>query len=67
MECIPKNLNRVLKTRGSRAAGWFDDYIQDQGDEVMKSVILEGGVAGCAGAGKEYTDLMGRLVDGAWN
>jgi len=54
------------KGRGSRAAGWFDDYIKDQGNKEMRSVILEGGVAGWAGAGEEYVKLMDGYVESAW-
>ena len=32
----------------------------------MRSVILEGGVAGWAGAGEEYVELMDGYVESAW-
>ncbi|KAH7364325.1 Rhodanese-like domain-containing protein [Rhexocercosporidium sp. MPI-PUGE-AT-0058] len=54
------------KGRGSRAAGWFDDFIKDRGDKEMKSVTLEGGVAGWAGAGREYVELMDGYEEEAW-
>ncbi|KAH6709375.1 Rhodanese-like domain-containing protein [Leptodontidium sp. MPI-SDFR-AT-0119] len=54
------------KGRGTRAAGWFDDFIKDRGDGEMKSVILEGGVVGWAGAGVEYVELMDGYVKEAW-
>ncbi|PVH88204.1 Rhodanese-like protein [Cadophora sp. DSE1049] len=54
------------KGRGSRAAGWFDDYIKDRGDKEMRIAILEGGVTGWAGAGEEYVKLMDGYVESAW-
>jgi arsenical-resistance protein 2 len=44
--------------RGTRAAGWFDDLIKSKDVSTVKSVILEGGIAGWAKAGEEYTALM---------
>ncbi|CAJ2509035.1 Uu.00g140610.m01.CDS01 [Anthostomella pinea] len=44
--------------RGTRAAGWFNDHIQDQGDADMESVILSGGIKGWAGAGGEFVEHM---------
>ncbi|KAH6866000.1 hypothetical protein AA0119_g12969 [Alternaria tenuissima] len=46
------------KGRGNRAAGWFADYIADQGDEQMKSLALAEGVKGWATAGDEYVQWM---------
>jgi hypothetical protein len=46
------------KGRGNRAAGWFADYIADQGDENMKSLALAEGVKGWATAGDEYVQWM---------
>ncbi|KAK6331873.1 hypothetical protein TWF718_002412 [Orbilia javanica] len=53
--------------RGTRAAGWFADHIDDKGDTEMKSVILEGGIKGWVKGGKEYTDTMIGYVEGAWS
>ncbi|KAI9376083.1 Rhodanese-like domain-containing protein [Aspergillus egyptiacus] len=46
--------------RGTRAAGWFADYLQDQGvsEDEVKSWRLEGGIKGWVKAGEEYTALM---------
>ncbi|KAK5069362.1 hypothetical protein LTR51_008612 [Lithohypha guttulata] len=41
--------------RGSRAAGWFDDLIQDRQVANVRSFILRDGVGGWARAGDEYT------------
>ncbi|KAH6637991.1 Rhodanese-like domain-containing protein [Boeremia exigua] len=46
------------KGRGNRAAGWFADYIEDQGDEQMKSLALAEGVKGWVMAGDEYIQWM---------
>lgn len=54
------------KGRGTRAAGWFDDYIKEQGDEAMRSVILEGGVTGWANAGVEYVGFMDGYLEDVW-
>jgi arsenical-resistance protein 2 len=53
--------------RGSRAAGWFADHIDDQGDKEMKSLILIGGIKGWAGAGPEYTDHMDGFDASVWS
>ncbi|KAH6681346.1 Rhodanese-like domain-containing protein [Halenospora varia] len=44
--------------RGTRAAGWFADYIKSQNDSSMESLVLEGGVRGWAQAGEEYVKEM---------
>lgn len=46
------------KGRGNRAAGWFTDYIADQGDDQMESLALAEGVKGWATAGDEYVQWM---------
>ncbi|KAJ8125777.1 hypothetical protein O1611_g7861 [Lasiodiplodia mahajangana] len=50
--------------RGTRAAGWFNDHIQGQGDEEMQSVILAGGIKGWAMAGDDFVTLMDGYVPG---
>ncbi|KAI1359577.1 Rhodanese-like domain-containing protein [Xylaria arbuscula] len=52
--------------RGTRAAAWFSDHIQEQGDENMKSVILTGGIKGWANAGAEFVDFMDGYVPDYW-
>ncbi|KAI1331485.1 Rhodanese-like domain-containing protein [Xylariaceae sp. FL0255] len=44
--------------RGTRAAGWFQDHIDDKNNEDMKSAILIGGIKGWAAGGSEYVQLM---------
>ncbi|KAI1812487.1 Rhodanese-like domain-containing protein [Poronia punctata] len=52
--------------RGTRAAGWFHDHIQQQGGTQMKSVILRGGIKGWATAGEDFVDAMDGYVAGHW-
>jgi arsenical-resistance protein 2 len=52
--------------RGSRAAGWFSDHIEDRQDAKMKSVILQGGIKGWVAAGEEYTALMDGYEPSKW-
>ncbi|KAJ5374676.1 hypothetical protein N7517_006682, partial [Penicillium concentricum] len=44
--------------RGVRAANWFAEYLEEQKDIKMKSLVLEGGIKGWKTAGKDYTQLM---------
>ncbi|KAK9390161.1 Rhodanese-like domain-containing protein [Lipomyces mesembrius] len=53
--------------RGTRAAGWFADYIAEQNNSTLKSLVLEGGIKGWAAAGEEYTQLMDEYDESAWN
>ena len=52
--------------RGTRAAGWFQDYLDDQGDTQMASVILEGGIKGWATAGGEFVKWMDGYDEAVW-
>ncbi|KAI3339534.1 Rhodanese-like domain-containing protein [Ustulina deusta] len=52
--------------RGTRTAAWFNDHIQEQGDNNMKSVILTGGIKGWAKAGKDFVELMDGYVPEYW-
>lgn len=52
--------------RGTRAAGWFDDLINEKGDKDMKSVILVEGITGWATAGDEYTEMMEGFEKEIW-
>ncbi|GKZ26389.1 hypothetical protein AbraIFM66951_003151 [Aspergillus brasiliensis] len=52
--------------RGVRAASWFADYIELQGETRLTSLVLEGGIKGWAAAGKEYTDLMDEYDASVW-
>ncbi|KAL4803441.1 Rhodanese-like domain-containing protein [Aspergillus unguis] len=54
--------------RGTRAAGWFADYLADQGvaESEVKSWKLEGGIKGWVKGGEEYTRLMDGFEKGHW-
>ncbi|RGP72487.1 oxidoreductase [Fusarium sporotrichioides] len=52
--------------RGSRAAGWFKDYIDDRGDSGMESLILFEGIAGWAKAGGEFVEWMDEYDAAVW-
>ncbi|KAI8648760.1 Rhodanese domain-containing protein [Fusarium keratoplasticum] len=53
--------------RGLRAAGWFRDYLADQGDKEMRSVILRGGMKGWVTAGREYTNWIEEYDATKWS
>ncbi|KAL1967000.1 hypothetical protein VTN77DRAFT_3524 [Rasamsonia byssochlamydoides] len=53
--------------RGPRAAGWFADYLEEQGNTSLKSLVLEGGIKGWATAGEEYTELMDEYNAAVWS
>ncbi|GFF24010.1 hypothetical protein IFM46972_00889 [Aspergillus udagawae] len=44
--------------RGTRAANWFADYLEDRKDNSIESLVLQGGIKGWVGAGEEYRELM---------
>lgn len=52
--------------RGTRAAGWFRDLLDDREISGITSAILLGGIKGWAQAGEEYTSLMDEYVAQAW-
>ncbi|KAI5805207.1 Rhodanese-like domain-containing protein [Geopyxis carbonaria] len=52
--------------RGSRAAAWLQDYINEVQDKEMKSVALEGGIKGWVKAGEEYVKLVDGYVESEW-
>lgn len=54
--------------RGTRAAGWFEDYLREQGDEgkKMKSLILEGGIKGWVKGGSAYVEEMDGYAEEVW-
>ncbi|KAI1274515.1 Rhodanese-like domain-containing protein [Xylaria sp. FL0933] len=52
--------------RGTRTAAWFNDYIQEQEDQNMKSVILAGGIKGWANAGEDFVGFMDGYVPEYW-
>ena len=54
--------------RGTRAAGWFADYLRQQGVEESetKSWKLEGGIKGLVRDGEKYTALMEGYDGAVW-
>jgi len=54
------------KGRGTRAAGWFADCINENGDAEMHSIVLQGGIKAWAQACPEYVDLMDGYVSEIW-
>jgi arsenical-resistance protein 2 len=52
--------------RGTRAAGWFLDHLEDQNDTEVKSLVLSGGIKGWVAAGPEYTSLMNGYDASVW-
>jgi arsenical-resistance protein 2 len=52
--------------RGTRAAGWFADYLEERQDGELKSLVLEGGIKGWATEGAEYTALMDEYDAAVW-
>lgn len=56
--------------RGSRAASWFADYIQErkaEGDvSALESLALEGGIKGWVKAGDEYVQMMDGYDEAVW-
>jgi arsenical-resistance protein 2 len=54
--------------RGGRAAGWFQDYIKEQGKEgEMESSTLTGGIKGWVAAGEEYVALVDGYESSEWS
>ncbi|CAH0027530.1 unnamed protein product [Clonostachys rhizophaga] len=52
--------------RGSRAAGWFKDHIDDQSDSDMESLILFEGISGWAKAGGEFVEWIDEYDAAVW-
>ncbi|KAK2795795.1 hypothetical protein FQN52_003645 [Onygenales sp. PD_12] len=56
--------------RGTRAGGWFADYISEKeaGGEPsgMQSLVLEGGIKGWVKAGEEYVEKMDGYEEAVW-
>ncbi|CAG7555201.1 unnamed protein product [Fusarium equiseti] len=53
--------------RGTRAAGWFKDHLDEQGDSRMESVILSEGITGWAKAGGEFVEWMDQYDPTVWD
>jgi len=52
--------------RGTRAAGWFADYVAGRGDAEMESIILEGGIKGWATGGSQFVERMDEYDASFW-
>lgn len=52
--------------RGTRAAGWFADYLQEKGDTALQNWTLQGGIKEWVAAGPEYTEWMDEYDRGVW-
>ncbi|KAK0725345.1 Rhodanese-like domain-containing protein [Lasiosphaeris hirsuta] len=52
--------------RGTRAAGWFSDYLADHGDVDIQSLVLEGGIAGWAAGGSDYVTWLDEYDESFW-
>nr|KAK5432350.1 hypothetical protein LTR18_011139 [Exophiala xenobiotica] len=53
--------------RGTRAAGWFQDFLDDTKTEGILSAILLDGIGGWARACNEYTCLMDEYDSKHWS
>ncbi|KAJ5647629.1 arsenate reductase (Arc2) [Penicillium lividum] len=51
--------------RGTRAAAWFADYLENQ-DTDLQSLVLEGGIKGWVASGKDYTEWMDGYDASVW-
>ena len=54
------------KGRGNRAAGWFSDYLGDEKNSDMKSLVLTGGIKGWVAAGDGFRDYMVEFDPAKW-
>ncbi|KAL5333256.1 Rhodanese-like domain-containing protein [Aspergillus crustosus] len=54
--------------RGTRAAGWFTDYLNEKEipESEVKSWRLEGGIKGWVKAGEEYRALVDGFEESVW-
>ncbi|KAK6542810.1 hypothetical protein TWF694_006751 [Orbilia ellipsospora] len=52
--------------RGTRSSLWFQDYIDDNSDAELKSMILIDGIKGWATGGNEYVERMDEYVESYW-
>lgn len=52
--------------RGTRAACWFDDYLEEKGDKNTQSIILLEGVKGWVKGGAEYIDWVDDYDHAYW-
>ena len=52
--------------RGTRASGWFADYLAEKGAGNMQSLVLAGGIKGWVNTGGEYLQWMDEYDEAAW-
>jgi len=52
--------------RGNRAAAWFADYIKEESDDSMQSLVLEGGIKGWVAEKGEYVEYMQDYEESSW-
>ncbi|KAI1335031.1 Rhodanese-like domain-containing protein [Xylariaceae sp. FL0016] len=52
--------------RGTKAAILLNEYLNDQKDTEMESIILEGGIRGWATAGPKFSDWMEEYDASFW-
>ena len=52
--------------RGSRAAAWFADHLDDKSETAMKSLVLEGGIKGWVAQKGEYLQYVQEYDESKW-
>ncbi|KAK5113704.1 hypothetical protein LTR62_003331 [Meristemomyces frigidus] len=52
--------------RGTRAAAWFAEYIQEKGDARMESFVLVEGIKGWVGEGGDFVRFMQEFDESKW-
>ena len=52
--------------RGTRAAGLFDDLLNEQNETSIRSVTLSGGIKGWVSAGPDYQAYMNEYEEDVW-
>jgi arsenical-resistance protein 2 len=52
--------------RGPRSAAWFADYLRDQNDCDIESLVLAGGIKGWVAGGKDYTKYVQNFEPSMW-
>jgi hypothetical protein len=52
--------------RGPRSAAWFADYLREQNDSEIESLVLAGGIKGWVAGGEEYTEYVQNYEPSKW-
>ncbi|KAK5147372.1 hypothetical protein LTR32_001165 [Rachicladosporium monterosium] len=60
------DLRRSSRGRGNRAAAWFADYLVEQHNTNMKSLVLLEGIKGWAAEKGEFVQYMQEYDDSRW-